>query len=305
MRFAVLGAGALGSVLAGTLAAAHPVTLVGHESPHLSAIRDSGLTVERPDGSRESHQIDATQDHGSVSDADILVVAVKAYDTATAMEDVEPYLRDVDVLTLQNGLGNAETIRSVVPAERVIAGTTTNGAYVGDPGVVHHTGWGETTIGRLWADNDEIVEALAAAFRSVGFETSVTADVARAIWRKVLVNVGINPITALAGVQNGALVEEGPGQRLLEAAVSEAETVANEEGYEFDRDPVTVTKDVARDTADNWSSMRQDVERGSRTEIGALNGAIAERAAAHDLPVPVNKTLVDLVRLLEQGRAGG
>lgn len=300
MRFAVLGAGALGSVLAGTLAAEHSVTLVGHESPHLGAIRDSGLTVERPNGSTESHRLDATQDHGAVSDADVLIVAVKAYDTVAAMDDVEPYLGDVDVLTLQNGLGNAETIQTVVPPERVIAGTTTNGAYVGEPGVAHHTGWGETTIGRLWAENDERVGTLAAAFRSVGFETSVTADVGRAIWQKVLVNVGINPITALAGVQNGALVEVGPGRRLLEAAVREAEMVANQEGHEFERDPVAVTMDVARETADNWSSMRQDVERGSQTEIGALNGAIVELAEGHDLAVPVNNTLVDLVRLMER-----
>ena len=301
MRIAVLGAGALGSVFGGTLAAEIPVTLVGHENPHLSAILDDGLTIVRPDGSRERPDIAVTADHAAVDDADLVIVAVKSYDTESAMADVAPYLDAVDVLTLQNGLGNVEAIREVVPENDVLAGTTTNGAYIEQPGVVHHTGWGGTRIGRVWARNDAVVDHLAATFRAVGFETSVERDVERAIWEKVLVNVGINPITALTGVKNGALVSADAGERLLEAAVREAEAVANADGHEFRDDPVDTTRRVASETAQNHSSMLQDVDKGSRTEIDSLNGAVVDRAAAHGIEVPVNRTLTDAIRLLQSG----
>lgn len=299
MRFAVLGAGALGSVLAGTLAREHDVALVGHESPHLDAVGRNGLRVERPDGSVETHSIEASTDHSQVAGADVLVIAVKAYDTGTAMQDVEGSLSESDVLTLQNGLGNLETIAEYVPRGRVIGGSTTIGAYVAEPGLVRHTGWGRTAIGRPWDGNDQTVESVATSFRDVGFETSVEPDIHREIWQKVLVNVGINPITALTRRPNGELLDGGPGQRLLEAAVAEAHRVAAAEGHEFDEDPLARTESVARETGPNRSSMLQDITQGSRTEIEALNGAVVERAADHGIDVPVNRTLVDLVRLLE------
>lgn len=302
MRIAVLGAGALGSIFAGTLAAETSVELVGHENPHLSAVIDEGLTVVRPDGSRETHDISATADHGAVDDADLLILAVKSYDTESAMADVEPYLDAVDVLTLQNGLGNVETIREFVPENDVLAGTTTNGAFIEEPGVVRHTGWGQTRIGRVWARNDAVVDHIAAVFRAVGFETTVEREVRRSIWKKVLVNVGINPTTALSRVQNGALVADEPGRRLLESAVREAESVANAEGYEFREDPVETARTVASETAANRSSMLQDIEQGSRTEIGSLNGAIVDIGEDHGIQVPVNRTLTDCIRLLESGQ---
>lgn len=305
MQIAVLGAGALGSLFAGTLSSTHEVTLVGHENAHLEAIRRDGLRIERLDGTVEECAVSATADHAAVAETDLLVLTVKSYDTESAMLDVESHLDGIPVLTLQNGLGNAEMIREHVSPEQVMVGTTTNGAYIESPGLATHTGWGETTIGRIWGENDPFVEEVADAFRVVGFDVSVAADIQRALWAKVLVNVGINPTTALSRVQNGALIESPSGERLLESAVREAERVARAEGVEFEHDPVTHTKEVARATATNHSSMLQDVEQGSKTEIDALNGAIVARAADHDIDVPVNRTLTDAIRLLEHGRRPG
>lgn len=299
MHIAVVGAGAIGSLLGGSLSESHRVTLVGHENPHLEAMNEEGLVVRRPDGSTERFDVQATPAHPAVEGADLLILAVKSYDTESAMEDVAPYLGETRVLTVQNGLGNAETIREFVPERKVYAGTTTNGADLEEPGVVRHTGWGDTTIGRMWGPTDDFVQEVADSFREAGFETEVVDRVERAIWEKVLVNVGINPVTALAGVPNGRLVTDAAGERLLETAVEEAATVARTEGHTFETDPVERTKAVAKATAENRSSMRQDVESGSKTEIGALNGAIVDRASARNVPVPVNRTLTDAVRLLE------
>jgi len=304
MQIAVLGAGAMGSLLGGFLSGAgHDVTLVGRSPAHPRAVAERGLTIVGLDGVERTVSLDATTDHAAVAGTDLLVVFVKSYDTDGAMAGVAPHLDGETVLTLQNGLGNAETIAEYVAPERVVAGTTAQGAILETPGRVRHTGDGPTALGRYFAPNDAGGESLAAMLSEAGVETSVAPDVRDAIWEKVLVNVGINAVTALAGVTNGELAVAPAGRRLVERAVSEAALVAEAEGRTVPGDIVARTEAVAEATAANHSSMRQDLEAGRRTEIDQLNGAIVERAAAHDVPTPVNETLADLVRLAESEQA--
>lgn len=303
MHVAVLGAGALGSLVAARLATGDAtVTLVGRPGRHLDAIEADGLVLERPDGVHQTVPLDATTDHGAVADADLLVLAVKSYDTATALADVASHLDHQQVLTLQNGLGNAETVADFVDPGRVIAGTTSHGATRPQPGHVRHAGVGDTVIGRYFAENDGVVGSIAATFSGAGIETAVTATIRDAVWEKVLINVGINATTALARVPNGHLVRYAEGERLLEAAVTEAVAVATAEGRTVSEDVVDRARTVAKRTSTNRSSMRQDVESGSRTEIAALNGAIVARGADHGIETPVNATLTDLVSLWETTR---
>ena len=303
MRVVVLGAGSLGSLVGGLLASTGAdVTLLGRESEHVEAVRENGLRLVRPDGEGTDLLVDVqtATDTAVADDADLLVVCVKSYDTDGAMRSVTPYLDKTDVLTLQNGLGNAETIAAHIPRERVIAGTTTHGAVVESPGVVRHAGRGDTTLGRYFTPNDDRVRDAARLLTDAGVETTVTDDPEAAVWTKVLVNAGINAATALARVSNGALVEYEPGERLLERAVREGTRIAQAEGVDLPENCVERTRAVAERTATNRSSMRQDVEAGKRTEIEALNGALARRADDHGVDAPVNKTLTDLVRLTEQ-----
>jgi 2-dehydropantoate 2-reductase len=300
MRIVVLGAGSLGSLFAGRLAASDAdVTLLGRASEHFERVATAGLNLTRPDGTRQTVPVETSTDSQIVEDADVLVVCVKSYDTDAAMADVSAHLARTDVLTLQNGLGNAETIAEYVPAERVVAGTTTHGATVESPGHVRQAGVGDTTIGRYFAPNDDRVDALASALTDAGIQTTVTDDPERAVWTKVLVNAGINATTALARVPNGALLEDDAGEHLLCRAVREGTEVARAEGVDVPEDVVERTRTVAEGTATNRSSMRQDVEAGRRTEIEALNGELARRAADHGIDAPVNETLADLVRLAE------
>jgi 2-dehydropantoate 2-reductase len=133
-------------------------------------------------------------------------------------------------------------------------------------------------------------------------DPTVVDDIRDAVWEKLLVNVGINAATALARVPNGALID-GPGERVLEAAVAEARRVAAAEGREVSADAAERALDVAESTATNVSSMRADLEAGRRTEVEALNGAVVARGEAHGVPTPVNRTLADLVWLAEgEGR---
>ncbi|MFW5924071.1 MAG: ketopantoate reductase family protein [archaeon] len=302
MAVAVLGAGSLGTLVAARLAAnGTPVTLVGRSGAHLATIREEGILLVEAD---RSNRIDvaATTDHESVGDADWLLVAVKSYDTATAMADVAPFLEGVPVLTLQNGLGNAETIAEFVDPERVLVGTTAHGASIPEPGTVRHAGVGRTVIGRYFAPSDETVESIAETLTTSGIETQVTDHPRDAVWEKVLVNVAINAATALARVPNGHLVRYEPGERLLRRSIEEGVAVARADGRTIPDDIEERAMTVARQTATNRSSMRQDVESGSKTEIEALNGEIVSRGRDHDVDTPVNRTLTDLVGLAETER---
>lgn len=301
MQIVVLGAGALGSLFAGRLAASDAdVTLLGRASEHFERVATAGLELTHPDGSDETVAVETATDPDVVADADALIVCVKSYDTDGAVASVANYLSDTDVLTLQNGLGNADSIADHVPDEHVIAGTTTHGATVESAGHVRHAGMGDTTIGQYFAPNDDAVDSLAGVLTDAGIETTVTDDPEKAVWTKVLVNAGINATTALARVPNGALVEDEAGERVLRRAVVEGLEIARAEGVDVPEDVVERTRDVAERTASNRSSMRQDVEAGRRTEIEALNGELARRADAHGIDASVNETLADLTRLAEK-----
>ncbi|MFC7166321.1 ketopantoate reductase family protein [Halospeciosus flavus] len=303
MHVAVLGPGALGCLFAAHLAdAGTDVTLVGRPGEHLAALREDGLRFTDREGETRTLDVAATADPATVAPVDVVLVTVKSYATADALTDAEALLDGAAVCTFQNGLGNAETVAEFVPEGDVLAGTTTHGATRERAGHVRHAGTGETTVGRYFALTDERTRDLAARLTEAGIETSVTDDPRSAVWQKVLVNLGINAQTALARVENGALVDSNPGERLLERAVREGAAVARADGRDVDTETaVERARRVAHETASNRSSMRQDVEADRRTEVEALYGEVARRSLELGIETPVVSTLADLVRLTETG----
>lgn len=296
----------MGSLFGGLLAdSGHDVTLIDVREEHVRALDESGLRLSDGDGER-TIDVTATTDHRSVPPPELLVLFVKSVHTDDAMRDAAPLLADdVDVLTVQNGLGNPETISEYVPERNVIAGVTTHGATLEGPGRVFHAGSGPTTIGRYFEDDPSGLDELAETFTAAGLPTAVSDSIGDAIWEKVLVNVGINAPTALARVENGALASSDPGRRLVASAVTEAATVARREGYDVRDDVVDYVLGVAAETGANASSMLQDVRAGRRTEVGTIHAAVADRARDHGVDAPVNSTLADLVRLTEYGYGDG
>lgn len=301
LRVAVIGSGAMGSLYGGRLAASGvEVTLVDIWTEHIETIREQGLRITSSDD-EETIDVAATTNPESIESVELVLLFVKSTATETAMADAAEtgLLNDADVLTLQNGLGNPETIAEFVPEKRVIAGVTSHGATMDGPGQIFHAGAGPTSIGRYFAENDDHVKRIARTLQDAGFETIVTDAVRDAIWEKVLVNIGINAPTALARVKNGTLATTAPGRRIVETAVMEAARVAHSEGHDIRQDIVDHVLAVAETTGGNRSSMRQDVEAGRKTEIEKLHGAVVARADRVDINAPVNRTLADLVRLAE------
>jgi 2-dehydropantoate 2-reductase len=311
MRIAVVGAGAMGSLFGGLLAeSGEDVTLVNRGSAHVDAVNAAGLTVvDETAGKGEpadrTVEVPATTEAAAVGEVDLLVLFVKSYATAAAMAAAEPLIGpDTLALTLQNGLGNAETVAETVPESNVLAGATTHGAVREAPGRVRHTGTGDTAFGRYFGgerndggESEERLAAVARAFTAAGIDAEVAADARTLVWEKVLVNVGINAPTALARVENGALAESVAGRDVMGRAVREAERVARERGHDVREDAVEYTQSVAERTAPNRSSMLQDVEAGRRSEVAALYGEVVARGADVGVRTPVCRTLRDLVRV--------
>lgn len=292
----------MGSLFGGLLAAdGHDVTLVDLWEEHVQALNEEGLVISTPDGSERTIDVTATTDPTAIESVDLAMIFVKSIHTESAVEDAAPILDGADVLTVQNGLGNAEVIGEYVSKDQIIGGVTSQGAILEGPGQITHAGRGPTSVGRYFHDNDAKVQEIAEHFTAAGIETDVTDTVRDIVWEKVLVNLGINAATGLARVKNGAIAETEPGRQLVKATITEGQAVARQEGRTIRDDIVEYVLEIAEETAQNKSSMRQDIEAGRMTEIETLNGEIVRRANRHKIEAPANQTLTHLVQLAEHG----
>ena len=302
-RIAVIGPGAMGSLLGGYLfEGGLEVTLVDKNPQRSARVNAQGLRITGSRGEKVL-EIPSVLDVAPLGPVDLVLVTVKAYDTAGAMAQHRGLVGpETTVLTLQNGLGNVEALRSVVGEGPVLGGTTTLGANELEPGVVQHAGEGDTYVGEPAGGESERARAVAASFGSAGIQTRATADVTSRIWHKVLVNVGINPLTAIARVRNGEVARNADLAALSRAAVLEGAAVARAAGVALplgDEELIEQVLGVAERTGSNRSSMLMDRLRGQRTEIDRINGAIVDLGRERDVPTPVNETLARLVRAIE------
>jgi 2-dehydropantoate 2-reductase len=301
MKITIVGAGAMGSLFGALLAeGGHEVRLLDVWQEHVDAVKKKGLSVER-EGKIRSVVLQASTNLREAGKADLVIVFVKSNQTEKAAETARLVLhKDGWVLTLQNGMGNAEAIATVVPASRILAGTTSHGATMLGPGMIRHAGLGPTVIGAWTGEEPAGARKTAECFNRAGIETTVADDVRSVIWNKLLVNVGINAITALTGIRNGQLLDLESTRWISRTAVEEAVAAARKLGVRVRNDAVSHVFQIAEATAANRSSMGQDVDHKRRTEIGAINGYIVKEAEKLGLPVPVNRTLAGLVETMQE-----
>lgn len=297
----VFGAGAIGSFFGALLSQRHEVTLIGR-GEHISAIKSHGLRVRgRTAIIAKPHA--AIRVPRSVR-PDFVFVTTKSYDTANAMLALRPFVDRSIFVTLQNGLGNAETIAKT--ARRVVAGTTAHGVTFVGPGEIRHAGVGETVLGAWRGVDASNLVRLRDLLADVGIVASVTSDIRTELWSKLVVNASINPIAALAGLPNGRIVRDRDLLAVVEMVCREATEVAKAEGAQVDQAELRHrTLLIAKRTASNRASMLQDLDRHHRTEIEAITGAIVRAADRHRIPVPVNAALYALVRARDASYRAG
>jgi 2-dehydropantoate 2-reductase len=302
MRILVFGAGSMGSFLAGMLSSEHDVTLYGRGT-NIKTVDKAGIKITGKTEKEVKPKTLTTHDSLAEFSFDLIILTVKAYDTYSAMETLRLVKGEVPVLSLQNGLDNEVKIAKPIGLERTLGGVTSHGVTFVEPGHILHAGTGETIIGEMGGQETDKIKEIASAFSSAGIEAIVSQNIRTEIWTKGIVNAGINPLTALTGLKNGYLLSVPILTRLFEKTCLECVQVAQAEGFELNGiEMIKKTKNVARFTADNKSSMLQDIEKQRRTEIDSINGRIAKLGKKHAIATPVNSTLVGLIAGIEEGR---
>jgi len=292
----LVGTGALATLFAARLGeAGHSVHMLGTWKQGLQALQDKGARILDADGKERAYKVHATDDPREVSGAKFAIVLVKSWQTERAAHQLKLSLADDGhALTLQNGLGNRETLTRDLGTDRVSLGVTTIGATLLAPGLVQTGGEGIISIERTQA-----LTPLVAALRSSDFNLQIVDDTQSLIWGKLVINAAINPLTALLRVPNGELLARPMVRRMMASLAREtAEVAAAEHVHLPFSNPVSAAEDVARKTAKNHSSMFQDVRRGAPTEIDAICGAVTKRAEFHGIDTPYNRTCWQLVRAL-------
>jgi len=306
VKISIIGSGAMGSLFGGLLSrAGHDVVLYDVSREHVEAIRRDGLAIEEA-GSSEVITVRpaATTDPADTRGSDVMIVFVKSTVTEEACRQFAPLARSGTIaLTLQNGLGNEAILRKHFGLERTAAGVTSQGATFLGPGRIRHAGKGPTHMAMASGSHRKLV-ALATALAQAGFETHVESDVAGLVWSKLVINVGINALTALVNRPNGRLLDLEETRSLMADLVAEAVAVAKARGVTLTyADPLATVYEVAKKTGANRSSMLQDFDRGRESEIDFMNGAIVREAAELGIPVPVNAAVTRLVKAVERFRA--
>jgi 2-dehydropantoate 2-reductase len=299
-RVAVLGAGAVGCYYGGMLArAGAPVTLIGRPA-HVEAMRRAGGLQFEARGALERIAVSAGTEPSGVAGAPVVLFCVKSGDTESAARAIAPHLaRDATLVSLQNGVDNAARLAPLVAAQ-VVAAVVYVGSEMAGPGHVRHMGRGELVVGARGGGDAQRAADVAALFERAGVPCRASADIDGELWGKLIANCAYNAISALSRLPYGRILASRWSQALMPPLVDEAVAVARAEGVRVDTDGLLArVLAIGEAMPGQFSSTAQDLARGRPTEIDALNGYVAERGAALGVPVPVNRTLHALVKLLE------
>ena len=293
MRIAVMGAGAVGCYYGGTLArAGHQVMLIGRKK-HVEAIRQRGLLLDTT-GFRAHVSVGASTEAGDIRGASLILCCTKSSDTENAATLMAPFVApDATVLSLQNGVDNAERLRArllhtVHPAVVYVA------VEMVGPGHVKHHGRGELVVGPSSMSGQMLED-----FANAGVPVQVSGNVFGELWAKLILNCAYNAISAVTQLPYGVLFENEQARDLMRSVVSECLAVAQRESITLPDDSWDGVERIAATMPAQLSSTAQDLKRGRRSEIDHLNGHIVRRGQSLGIDTPVNRALYSLVKLLE------
>jgi 2-dehydropantoate 2-reductase len=303
MRIAVIGAGAMGSVVGGLLAkGGNDVTLVDVWREGIERINESGLRIESKNGSIETIRVRATAEPKEAGTADLVLVFVKCYHTEVAIRNALSMVGpNTVVLSLQNGWGNGPRISSIVGQEKVMLGVSYHSATIAGPGHVQHAGTGITFMGELDGRMTPRLQHISEVFNRAGIEVTTTQQVLKEIWSKLALNVCTLPTSALLRFYAPQLVQHDSMLLLMRELLEEVIAVAKEQDIplELDERWEAITGLLKRCGPAAKSSMLQDVEKRRQTEIDVINGAIVEAGRRLNIPTPYNNAMLWMVKALE------
>jgi len=296
-RIAVMGAGAVGCYYGFMLArAGHDVVLIGRPQ-HVDAIMSYGLRLEAQTFD-ERVRVSASTEVSVAQRAQLVLFCVKSNDTESGAAAIKPHLApDAVVLSLQNGVENADRLRAMLPQE-VIAAAVYVGVEMVGPGHVRHHGRGELVIERSKASAD-VARALIAA----GVSTDVSDNVRGVLWAKLITNCAYNALSAITQLPYGRLAQGEGMTVVLRNLVDECVAVAKADGVSLRGDVDAAVRKIAETAAGQYSSTAQDLARGKRSEIDHLNGFVVRRGEGLGVATPANRLLQVIVKLIESKAA--
>ncbi len=305
MKILIMGAGALGSVFGGFLSNLNDVTLIGRD-PHISKINKEGLRIS---GIWGEHLFTGVKAFTGVSEGigtqDLIMITTKSYDTKEAVEQIKSLVGENSlVMSMQNGIGNEETIANVVGWNKTVGGMAIFGAQFVGPGHVKVTVIAsECRVSPLRGDLEKARE-IAKNFSKAGIPTFPSDNIMRDKWMKAFYNIALNPLSAILRVPYGVLGDHDETKQIMRELLDEAFEVAMAEDiklkFSSGRYLNYLLEKQLPPTANHRSSMLQDIERGKKTEIDYLNGAIVELGKKQGIETPVNETIVSLIKVLEK-----
>jgi 2-dehydropantoate 2-reductase len=292
----IVGTGALATLFAAQLAQAGcRVSMLGTWKEGLDALSKYGARLMDANGDEHQFNVQVTNNPHECVGIKHALVLVKAWQTErVARQLAECLAEDGVAVTLQNGLGNRETLAQRLGSDRVALGTTTTGATLLSPGLARAGGEGTISMERHQA-----LGPIEEALRAAKFNVHIVVDAQSLVWGKLVINAAINPLTALLRVPNGQLLERPSARRMMSSLAHETAQVASAEKINLPfTDPIAAAEEVARKTGANYSSMFQDVLRGAPTEIDAICGAVVKAAQKHHIHTPANWACWNLVKAL-------
>jgi len=311
MRIVIVGGGAIGRLFGSLLAKGkNEVTLLDVDAEVVGAVRNHGIGVvasglDDPDLVTPV-PVTAVGDAGLIESSDLVLLMVKSFATRVATESVAHLINDdCPLLGVQTGLGNIEVMEQVVSRRHIVAGFTFMSGTALGSSKVRYGREGKTYIGELDGQVSERVQRIANVFEASGIVTQVAKRIVGRLWCKVIVYSAINPLSAILKVPNGCLTGKMESITLMKRLLDEGKAVADAMGIDLVyKDLYELLFEACQRSANNLSSMLQDILNDRMTEIDAQNGALCRYAAACGVQVPTHQAMVELVKLLEKWRPG-
>lgn len=311
-RYLIFGAGAVGTLLGGLLAGAgQPVTFVGRkwnaDGIRNNGIRISGVWGDLAIGSKPAYETVSDIPNNERS-FDFVIITVKTFDTEHAIDQCVPILSDnTIVISCQNGYGNCQIIASRIGWKRTLGMRIITGVEIPEPGTVNVTVHADAVrFGHYLHEIPiETIETIAQPMKDARIPVEATDKLEQYVWAKILYNAALNPLGALLGVMYGDLANNAETRSIMDSIIDEAFAVTTAHGIEQFWDSANAYRKAFYEqmippTATHFPSMLRDLERGRRTEIGALNGAVTKLGREKNIPTPVNDTIVSLMNFREK-----
>ena len=304
MRIAVMAAGAVGGYFGARLAAAgHEVTFFARGA-HLAAIRKHGLKLESPLGDLHLKNVNATDDAAGIAPVDLVLFAVKLWDTERAAEQLRPLIKaHTRVITVQNGVDSIERLRPILGDEAVIGGSTYVVTMILAPGVIRHGGkFARIRCGRVDGKPDPVLADYVEQIRAAGIEITLSGEMQLDLWKKFVLLSGTSGITASTRQPLGVIRDDADMRALYFRLMGEAIAVGRACG-------VNLTKEFEDELArsmetfppDMRASMANDLAAGNRLELDWLAGKVVSLGREHGVPTPANEAVYAILKPFRMG----